>query len=254
MRLRLVVAYDGTDFAGFATSPGVRTVAGEIGAALERICGHEVSLTCAGRTDAGVHAHGQVITVDLRSPPLAAAELGHRVDRMVGDEIAVRHADEVDEGFDARRSARARRYRYTILNRRTGDPLLRRSTWHVPTPELDLAAMTAAATALHGTHDFSAFCRRIVVRRPDGSTLELDRTRRVHHTTWVDLGDGLVRFDVEAASFCQQMVRSVVGSLVHVGSGRRDVAWFVDVVGSRDRTRAGPVAPPRGLCLWEVVY
>ncbi|MEQ8717235.1 MAG: tRNA pseudouridine(38-40) synthase TruA [Acidimicrobiales bacterium] len=254
MRLRLVVAYDGTDFSGFATSPGFRTVAGEITNALERISGDSVALTCAGRTDAGVHASGQVVTVDVEAPSLSAGDLGHRIDRMVGPEVSILSADEVGSDFDARRSARMRRYRYTILNRAAGDPLLRRTTWHVRSPVLDLEAMTEAARALVGTHDFSSFCRRIVVRTDGGGRRELDRTREVLETAWIDLGDDLIRFDVGARSFCQQMVRSVVGSLVTVGSGTQPPEWFVELLAARDRNTAGPVAPPQGLCLWEVVY
>lgn len=254
MRLRLVVAYDGTDFSGFAASPGFRTVAGEIGAALERISGGPVALTCAGRTDAGVHAHGQVVTVDVDTSALSASELGHRIDRMVGPEISVVSSDEVGADFDARRSARMRRYRYTILNRAVGVPLLRRSTWHVRSPVLDLAAMAEAAQVLVGTHDFSSFCRRVVVRTDGGGRRELDRTREVLETAWIDLGDDMIRFDIGARSFCQQMVRSVVGSLVEVGSGTQSPEWFGDLLAARDRNMAGPVAPPQGLCLWEVVY
>jgi tRNA pseudouridine38-40 synthase len=254
VRVGLVVAYDGGGFSGVAPQPGVRTVGGVLGAALEQVLRQPVRLTVAGRTDAGVHAWGQVVTFDVVAGPggelpVDPATLARRVNRACGPAVVVREARVVEPGFDARHSARARRYRYTILNRPVPDPFLARTAWHVA-DRLDLRRLRAGADPLVGEHDFSSFCRK--PRVPDGVSFSM--TRRVHDAGWLDLGDGVLRFDVEASSFCQQMVRSIVGTLVDVGLGRRTPASVVTALAGADRALAGRLAPPHGLCLWEVVY
>jgi tRNA pseudouridine38-40 synthase len=252
VRIRLTVAYQGTGFHGFAAQPGQTTVGGTLSEAVEKVVGHEVSLTCAGRTDAGVHAWGQVAHADL-APVRGRLDLDallRSCNAMLAPAIVVREARIAPPGFDARHSALARRYRYSVLNVATPDPFLAATAWHVEDP-LDLRAMEQATDPLLGEHDFSTFCRR----PPDGGSL----VRRVHDARWTR-GDGglgeadLLRFEIEAGSFCHQMVRSVVGTLVEVGRGRRragDLAW---VLRSCDRALAAPPAPPHGLCLWGVDY
>ena len=248
VRVRLVVSYLGAGFSGFARNPGVRTVAGVLTEALEKVLRHPVRLTCAGRTDAGVHAWGQVVSFDARED-VDLVTLQRAVNHLLGPAVVVREAAVVPVSFDARHSAVARRYRYTIVNRVVPDPFLAATTWHVPAP-LDLAALRLGADPFLGEHDFSAFCRR--PRVPAGVSFSM--TRRVLDARWLDLGAGVLRFDIEATAFCQQMVRSIVGLLVEVGSGKRRAGDVRGIIASRDRARSAPPAPPQGLVLWEVVY
>jgi tRNA pseudouridine38-40 synthase len=248
VRVRALVAYDGTGFSGFAPNAGVRTVSGVLADALGTVLRHPVRLTCAGRTDAGVHAWGQVVTFDARADVDLVA-LQRAVNHLVGPAVVVREAVVVDPTFDARFSAVARRYRYTILNRAVPDPFLAATAWHVPTP-LDLAALRLGCDPLLGEHDFSSFCRKPKV--PPGVSFTM--TRKVLDARWLDLGDGVLRFDIEATAFCQQMVRSIVGLLVQVGTGRRRAGEVRGILAAADRAASAPPAPPHGLVLWEVVY
>ncbi|MDA8048103.1 MAG: tRNA pseudouridine(38-40) synthase TruA [Actinomycetota bacterium] len=244
-RLRLLVAYDGRGYHGFAVQPGQVTVGGALVAALERYLRHTVELTCAGRTDSGVHAWGQVVTFEARADAEPTG-LQRAVNRALRPAIVVRQAAVAEPGFDARRSATGRVYRYSIWNDPVADPFTAGTAWHVPAP-LDLSAMRLACDALHGEHDFSSFCRRPPV--PDASLV-----RRVRDARWLDLGGGRLRFDIEASSFCHQMVRSVVGTLVEVGLGKRKAGQMTTVLGARSRAAAGQPAPAHGLCLWQVLY
>lgn len=244
-RLRLVVAYDGSRFRGWAgRRDDIRTVEHVLAATLAKAVRHEVVLTAAGRTDAGVHAWGQVVTLDVKADA-DPDRIQQAVNGMLGPEVVVRAADLVALEFDARRAACWRSYRYTVLNRPLPDPFLARTSWWVRDP-LDLAAMRAAADPFLGEHDFASFCRK----GPEGSTT----IRRVLESRWVDLGDGVLRYDVRASSFCWQMVRSLVGTLVEVGQGRRRPGEMLGVVRASDRGAAGGLAPAHGLCLWEVGY
>jgi tRNA pseudouridine38-40 synthase len=245
LRLRMLVAYHGADFHGFALQPGVRTVGGALAGALERHLRHTVELTCAGRTDAGVHAWGQVVSFDARADVNVAA-LQRAVNRALRPSVVVRAVEPAPPGFDARRSATGRRYRYTVRNHPVADPFSAATAWHVA-PPLDLAAMRLACDALYGEHDFSSFCRRPPL---DGASL----VRVVRAADWADVGEGMLRFDIEASSFCQQMVRSIVGTMVDIGRGKRKAGEMAAVVRARSRAAAGPLAPPHGLCLWEVRY
>jgi tRNA pseudouridine38-40 synthase len=254
VRVALIVAYAGAGFHGFAAQPKQRTVAGVLGAALERHLRHAVELTCAGRTDAGVHAWGQVVTFDARADVDLVA-MQRAVNRALRPAVVVRSAAMVDAGFDARRSATARRYRYTVLNRAVPDPFLAATSWHVASP-LDLAAMRLACDPLYGEHDFSSFCRRPAAstggRAGGGAGGSL--VRRVSYADWSDRGDEVLCFEIEASSFCQQMVRAVVGTLVEIGAGKRRAGEMAGILRARDRSAAGQLAPPGGLCLWEVRY
>ncbi|MBI2168350.1 MAG: tRNA pseudouridine(38-40) synthase TruA [Actinobacteria bacterium] len=242
-RLKLVVAYDGSDFHGFASQPDVRTVEGVLVKALEKLLRHEVALSCAGRTDAGVHAWGQVVSLEA-DPGVDPWRLRDSLNAILGPEVVVRECEMVEAGFDARHSAASRAYRYTVVNRPEPDPFLARYAWWVPQP-LALAPMRMAADPFIGEHDFSAFCRRV-----DGK----GRTRTVTSSRWIDLGDGVLRYDVTATAFCWQMVRSMVGTLVDVGRGLLRPGDITAILRSGDRQAAGQVAPPHGLCLWEVAY
>jgi tRNA pseudouridine38-40 synthase len=187
---------------------------------------------------------------------------------MLGPEIVVRAIDLAPEGFHARFSATGRMYRYTVLNRPVPDPFLRSTAWHVAEP-LDLAALRLACDPLIGEHDFASFCRRPRGPRPaagagrapadraggrSGGGGPAPRVRRVLSAGWHDLGPGLLRFDNEASAFCHQMVRSIVGTLVDVGRGRKRAGDMRAILAAEDRNAAGMLAPPRGLCLWEVRY
>jgi tRNA pseudouridine38-40 synthase len=256
----LLVAYEGTSFHGFAAQPGQRTVGGVLQEKLSSMAGHEVTLTCAGRTDAGVHALGQVVHADLDAQVLAKwagrpLEPGMRLERLgpslshqLGGSVSVIEARVAPDGFDARHSALARRYRYDILRSEWADPLLRHVSWHVP-GELDLAAMRIGADAILGEHDFSAFCRQV-----KGETGPI--IRRVMRTGWSrSVGDERIWiFSIEANAFCHQMVRSLVGTLVGVGQGRIQAGEMLSILRGAQRSRAGQPAPALGLCLWGVSY
>jgi tRNA pseudouridine38-40 synthase len=247
-RLKLVVAYDGTDFHGFAAQRDVRTVEGVLSDALEKVLRSPremLNVACAGRTDAGVHAWGQVVSLDM--PPDTDTERVRRaVNRMLGPEVVLRSVERVAGDFDARHSATARTYRYTILNRDVPDPFLARSAWWVPEP-LEVALLRLAADPFIGEHDFAAFCRR----GPEGSTT----MRRVLRSHWIpDERPGVLVYEVQATAFCWQMVRSLVGTIVEAGMAKRRPGELLRVLHSKDRTQAGRLAPPQGLCLWDVAY
>jgi tRNA pseudouridine38-40 synthase len=276
------VAYDGSGFHGFAAQVGLPTVAGALSEALSRVARTPVTLTCAGRTDSGVHALDQVVHFDVpaqRSDALDPAGLVKSCNSQVGPSIVVREAGIAPGGFDARHSATARRYRYLVVNAPVPDPLLAGLTWHVPDP-LDIRAMAAAADALLGEHDFRAFCRRV-----PGSTPDDPIPRRVLDARWTKLdgrptsartagtsdigvaesgtttgaalapvvGD-LLAFEIEANAFCHQMVRSLVGTLVDVGGGKKRPSDMLPILRSADRSQASQPAPPQGLTLMAVRY
>jgi tRNA pseudouridine38-40 synthase len=246
----LLVAYDGTDFHGFAENVGVVTVGSTLRSAIERVLGADVELTVAGRTDAGVHAWGQVVTFDAPADGLDLDRLQRSINGLCKPAIVVRVAEVAPDDFDARFSAQWRRYRYTVLNRPVPDPFLARTAWLVAEP-LDLGAMRLACDPLLGEHDFTSFCR---APRPPAGSPAPSLVRRVVEAGWSDLGDGVLRFEIRANAFCHQMVRSLVGLLVDVGRGRRHAGEVLAVLRARDRGHLGNIAPPTGLCLWEVGY
>ncbi len=259
-RVMLLVAYDGSPFRGFAAQPGERTVGGALASALGSMAGHEVSLTCAGRTDAGVHALGQVVHADVDEAVVAKwAESELRRGRPWSGCPARSVASSDRRSPSSRPGSRptgstpaARRAPAAIATTCSDspwpDPLLRHSSWHVP-DELDLAAMRIGADALLGEHDFAAFCRR-----PPGESGPI--TRRVLSSSWdrAPEDERLWRFQIEASAFCHQMVRSIVGTLVAVGQGRMRAGELLAILRSGDRSRGGQPAPPRGLCLVRVRY
>jgi len=240
------VAYDGSGFAGFAPNPGVVTVGGTLATTLERVLRHPVTLTCAGRTDAGVHGWGQVVSFDTTLEPeaLDLAAMRRSVNGLCGPAVVVRDVELAEDDFDARFSAKSRTYRYTVLNRAVPDPFLAATTWHVPAP-LELGGMRLACDPFIGEHDFSSFCRKVPDRSP---------VRTVLRAEWDDLGDDLLRFEITANAFCQQMVRAIVGTLIEVGQGRKHAGHIAAILRARDRAFAGALAPPHGLLLWRVDY
>jgi tRNA pseudouridine38-40 synthase len=249
VRVRLDIAYDGTDFSGWAAQPGHRTVAGVLLEALGRMFGADVpsGLTVAGRTDAGVHATGQVAHVDLPGAGWAATgpTLLRRLAGVLPGDVRVRAATAVPETFDARFSATFRRYEYRVTDAPYGaDPLRRRDTLAWPRP-LDLAALNAASAGLIGEHDYAAYCRH----RENATTV-----REVTRLDWRREPDGVLVGTVQADAFCQAMVRSLVGALLVAGDGRRPTRWPAAQLARRERSSEVTVVPPHGLCLAEVGY
>jgi tRNA pseudouridine38-40 synthase len=252
-RWRLDLRYDGRGFAGWAVQPGQRTVQGELEQWLGRVLRLEqpVHLVCAGRTDAGVHARGQVAHVDL--PPAAVPgpgdQLRRRLQRALPDDLAVIAAAPAPPHFDARFAAIWRRYCYRIADGAARpDPLLRQQVLR-SAHTLDLEAINAAGADLIGLRDFAPFCRRRAGATTIRTLLEL-RADRV----WDGPFATVVEFTIRADAFCHSMVRSLVGGLVEVGSGRRDPAWLARVAQTAERASAVPVLPAGGLTLEEVGY
>lgn len=255
MRLRLDLAYDGTDFHGWATQPGLRTVQGELEGALGTVLRTPVALTCAGRTDTGVHARGQVVHLDVDEEALVAAAgrstdppveaLVRRVNGVLPGDVRVHRARVAPEGFDARFSALWRRYAYRVADQPAAvDPLARHHVVAWPR-RVDLEAMNRAAAALIGEHDFAAYCKR----REGATTI-----RRVLDLAWHRRPDGVAEATVRADAFCHHMVRGLIGALVAVGEGRRPVDWPAEVLGQAQRNPGVLVMPAHGLTLEEVAY
>jgi tRNA pseudouridine38-40 synthase len=243
MIVRLTLAYDGTEFRGWAKQREERTVEGVLSAALGRLLGATPKLSVAGRTDAGVHARGQVAS--FAAPDDVDVErLQRALNAMLGPELVVREARAAPEGFDARRSATAREYRYRIDVGPVPDPFAARYTWHRP-GELSVTRMRAAAALLVGEHDFASFCRP----PKDGAPT----VRRLERLT-VSRAAERIEIAARANAFLHQMVRSLVGTLVAVGEGRIEPHDIPVIIATRDRARAATVAPALGLTLERVVY
>ncbi|HEV7656012.1 MAG TPA: tRNA pseudouridine(38-40) synthase TruA [Mycobacteriales bacterium] len=244
VRVRLSIAYDGGGFSGWATQPGRRTVQGELEQALARVLRVPVALTVAGRTDAGVHAVGQVAHADL-PPDALALGLVRRLAGMLPADVRVRSLEPAPAGFDARFAAIWRRYAYRVVDDpAAADPLRRYDTLSWPRP-LDRDAMQAASDRLLGEHDFAAFCRR-----RDGATT----IRALQQLDWVRGADGVLTATVRADAFCHSMVRSLVGALLAVGEGRRPPDWPAAQLARADRSSEITVAPAHGLTLVEIGY
>jgi tRNA pseudouridine38-40 synthase len=241
-RLRLVVAYDGTPFSGFARQRDRRTVQGELEDALSRLAKRPVRTVGAGRTDAGVHARGQVVHADVPAR-LDPERVRRALNGRLGPAVTVHEADWAPPGFDARLSARRRTYVYRVDDSGDPDPLLRSFVLAWPR-RLDLDRMRQAAAPLLGEHDFAAFCRS-----RGGATT----TRRLR-SVGIRRLRGLIEIRLVADAFCWQMVRGIVGHLLLVGEGRRDPGSTVAVLAAADRSRAGNIAPAHGLVLEAVAY
>ena len=242
-RLKLVLEYDGTAYHGWQVQPGLLTIQGVLQDLLARLAGRPVQVTGAGRTDAGVHACGQVASfaAELRlDPPRLRRALNASLPR----DIVVCAVEEVPEDFDARRSAWAKTYRYTVLRREYPSARLGRCSLYTPY-SLDVEAMAEGARIFLGTHDFSAFRA--------GTCAARSPVRTVLDASWRQAGD-LWDFEITGNAFLQHMVRIIVGTLLEVGRGRRTLAEVATALDSRDRRQAGKTAPPHGLCLLEVQY
>lgn len=246
------LGYDGAAFSGFAEQPeGLRTVAGEVRRALETFLRRPVDLTCAGRTDAGVHAVSQYVSIPAHADELAIthARWMRAMAALLPSDIALNAVYHARPGFSARFDARSRTYTYRIV---TGDarPLLTRSvTWWHRLP-LDMDAMERAAACLVGEHDFKSFCKT-------SSAIDKPTCRNVIAVSFERasaLGEEHIAFTITGNAFLHSMVRTIVGSLVEVGAGRRDERWLSGALAACDRRAAGPTAPARGLCFMDVAY
>jgi tRNA pseudouridine38-40 synthase len=242
------LAYHGARFAGWAAQPGQRTVQGELEAALERLLGRAMPLTVAGRTDAGVHAWGQVASFQRQGEP--PPELQRALNSMTGPDLAVLGAELVAEGFDARRDARARTYCYRILSDRTPNPFEAGVSLFWP-HRMDRAGLARCADALRGTHDFTAF----TPTQTEHVRFERDIYRADWHEKPAVLGEGAVlELWIEADAFMRNMVRVLVGTMLEVASGRRSFEDFQSLLDGAPRERAGDTAQAHGLHLASVRY
>jgi len=244
--LRLDLAYEGTWYHGFGIQPGRLTIQEVVEEALARSLGEQVRVTAAGRTDAGVHASGQVVSFATRGR-LSPSQLVRAANAHLPDDIVVEAAAEMPPAFDARRSALKRHYRYLIWNHPRPNLWLRRWTWH-QSDRLDLAAMNVAAGCLIGEHDFASFVGGMAQEPAGRSTI-----RTVERTSWWRDGD-LIGFEITANAFLRHMVRGIVGTLLLVGRGRLDSAQLQKIVVAADRRLSGPNAPAHGLILVRVTY
>lgn len=255
--LRLTVEYSGTRFAGWQVQPQVRTVQGEVERALAVVLREQVRVTGASRTDAGVHALGQVVSLETRAAtPLPRLLAG--LNALLPEDVAVLDVAEAPPGFSARFAARGKHYRYRIVDRRTRSPTEAATSWHVPGP-LDLAAMQAAAARLVGRHDFAGLASKDDAGRSTVRTVHAITVSRQPGAPW---GGGpapegaspVVAIDVTGDGFLYKMVRTIAGTLVQVGRGRRAPESVDAILATRDRRQAGPAAPPQGLFLMRVFY
>jgi tRNA pseudouridine38-40 synthase len=249
LNLRLDLAYDGGPFRGFARQPDQRTVQGDIEIALGKLFGGEPRTVGAGRTDAGVHAVGQVLSVFDAPDDTDLRKVRDALNAMCAPHISVWQVKQAADDFHARFSARSRTYVYAILNSDVPDPFVAGTSWFHPEP-LHVDAMAEAAGHLLGPHDFSSFGRLPEATDPANPP----SAERVLYELNVSRSDAMVRIKARANAFIQQMVRSLVGTLAQVGEGRKDPSDMTPILAAKDRAAAGPVAPPHGLCLVSVEY
>jgi tRNA pseudouridine38-40 synthase len=246
--VRMNLAYHGAGFAGWAAQPGRRTVQGELEAALERILGRAAPLTVAGRTDAGVHAWGQVASFEMAGDP--PEELARALNSQTGPDLAVLAAERVTDGFDARRDARSRAYCYRVLSDRTPNPFEAAVSLFWP-HRVDRGALASCGDALRGTHDFTAF----TPTQTEHVRFERDVLRADWHEKPAVLGEGTVlELWIEADAFMRNMVRVLVGTMLEVAGGRRTFEDFESLLRGAPRERAGDTARAHGLHLASVRY
>jgi tRNA pseudouridine38-40 synthase len=248
-RLRLDIAYDGTNFYGWAAQPERRTIQDLIEEALSRIARVDVESIVAGRTDAGVHATGQVVHVDVPDAifdgELTYKDLRYKLNRILDEDVRIMEITDAPAGFHARFSALRRYYTYKILDNNDVIPPLSRhdiASWYRP---LDVELMNEASALVLGHHDFAAFCKF----KEGGTTI---RTLEKYH--WQRTSDGLLVADVVADAFCYSMVRNLVGAVVCVADGRKDPSWMGELLANKERVSDSLVFPARGLTLYQVDY
>lgn len=250
--LSLTVAYDGAPFAGFARQKNLATVQGQLEQALSTLFRRNIEVVCAGRTDSGVHAQGQVVSFDLTSAELESRTLRSirkGVQALVGEGIVIRKVEQRCPGFSARFDALYRHYRYYICIDKTPPLLCRNTSWFVG-GALDVSAMQQAAQHLVGNHDFKSFCTAVSARGQNTH-------RTLHEITFeveTVLGEKMLVINVRGNAFLHSMVRTIVGTLVMVGKHKRTPEWVASVLAACDRQAAGENAPARGLVFWEVGY
>lgn len=244
--IRLTIEYDGAAYHGWQRQASVPTIQHAIESAVATISRESVTVIGAGRTDAGVHALAQTANFHTRAT-LDPAAWQRALNAVLPDDIAVIAAEAADDSFHARFSARGKRYRYLVMNRPSPSPLWRRSAWHLFRP-LHLPRMRRGAAGLIGSHDFSAFRAADPAHRPsDDTACRLTRCA-------IRRDGDLVLFELEGDRFLKYMVRNIVGTLVQVGMGAREPREMKTILAGKDRTRAGPTAPPQGLTLTAVAY
>lgn len=244
--IKLTLSYDGTDYDGWQIQPNRRTLQASLEQALNVVTGESIRVAASGRTDAGVHALGQVVSFSTNCS-LACEVLCRAINANLPHDVAVLRVDEAPEGFHARRDATSKRYRYVIFDEQVRDVFSRRTSWHVP-QSLDVEAMHRAAQSLRGTHDFASFSSS---GSPRVSTVRTIYDILVRRTTGQR---SQVLIEVEANGFLYNMVRAIVGTLVDVGRGAQTEVWPAEVVAAMDRKAAGATAPPQGLFLVYVRY
>ena len=243
MKYAGLVEYDGTDFAGWAAQPGRRTVEETLVGALETILRQPIKLTVAGRTDAGVHASGQVVSFSADTG-LSPSAIAYKATAVLPPDAALRRCVGRDDGFDARRDATSRSYRYHVVDDPIRSPLERSRAVHVIRPP-ELKLLQEAAALVRGTHDFRAFTP---------SKSRHVRFVRAVTESWWEERDGLLVYGITANSFLYGMVRALVGTMLEVGQGKRGLPAFADLLEGGERSEAGPAAPSRGLTLVRVGY
>lgn len=249
--LVLKLGYRGADFCGFAAQPGRRTVAGEVVRSLETLLRREVDLTCAGRTDAGVHAIAQYVSVPVTADELAlpVRRLMHGLSALLPDDISPAVLYHAPKGFSARFDARSRSYRYRIVAGEARPVLAWDHAWWLRS-DLDVAAMGEAASALVGEHDFKSFCKATSAEGKPTHRCVM----RCDVSEQVECGERVICIDVVGNAFLHSMVRTIAGTLVEVGRGHRSPAWVGEALAACDRKAAGPCAPAKGLTFVGVDY
>jgi len=242
--IKLLIEYDGTNYQGWQVQPKGSTLQGILEEKLSALTGEKIDLLGSGRTDAGVHALGQVAHFKTKSR-LDVQTVQRALNSLLPSDMVIQKVEEVDEGFHARKQSKGKTYEYRILNRSIRSAFHRGYAWHIP-QTLNIREMKKASRSLMGEHDFSSFQS---VGSPKKTAV-----REVTRAEWKRGRDGLLHFEIEANGFLKQMVRAIVGTLVEVGRGKITPEEFQRILDSRDRKKAGPTAPAHGLFLKEVKY